>query len=67
MTIYRGIYVDVETNLANENIQVEKRIDIVDSASNPYNVALTEEVDGSDTIYTFSFDTLPVTAIGTVI
>ena len=68
MIIYRGSYTDIETNpLTNENAQVVKRLDLIDMSSNPFNVVLTEEVSGTDTIYTFSFDTLPVTAIGTAI
>ena len=33
MIIYRGEYYDIETDLANENIQLLHRIDIIDTAS----------------------------------
>lgn len=67
MKIYRGIYVDVETNAANENIQAVKRLDIIDGATNPYNIQVTSEVVGPNITFTFTFDTLPANATGTSI
>lgn len=67
MKIYRGEFVDIETDLNNANIQATKRIDILDGNTNPYNVVLSEVVVGPNTTYTFTFDTLPATATGTVI
>lgn len=67
MTIYRGIYVDTEADDSGNDLQIEKRIDIIDTASNPYNVVLVEEVGVTDTVFTFYFNTLPPTATGTVI
>jgi len=67
MTIYRGIYTDIETNAANENIQAVKRLDIIDTAGNPYNIVVTSEVVGPNITFTFTFDTLPANATGTSI
>ena len=67
MTIYRGIYTDTETNAANENIQAVKRLDIIDTAGNPYNIVVTSEVVGPNITFTFTFDTLPANATGTSI
>jgi len=67
MRIYRGEYVDIETNLANENIQVTKRIDILDGNSNPFNIVVSQETVGPNIEFTFTFDTLPANATGTSI
>lgn len=67
MTIYRGEYTDIEMDDSGNNLQAVKRIDIIDTESNPYNVVLTEEVGVTDTVYTFTFLPLPATATGTVI
>jgi hypothetical protein len=67
MIIYRGIYMDAEMLDDGTNIQVEKRIDITDLESNPYNIQLTSEVFGPSTLYTFTFGTLPPDTTGTSI
>lgn len=67
MIIYRGLYKDIETNVANENIQATKRIDIIDQESNPYNIVLTSQIVGPNIEFTFTFDTLPDTAFQTQI
>lgn len=67
MKIYRGEYKDIETDLNNANIQVTKRIDIIDGNSNPYNIAYTSQVIGPNIEFTFTFDPLPAAATSTAI
>ena len=67
MIIYRGEYKDIETDLSNTNIQVTKRIDLIDRDSNPYNIAYTSQIIGPDIEFTFTFDPLPVGTLSTAI
>lgn len=67
MIVYRGLYKDIETDTDNNNIQVTKRIDIIDQESNPFNIEVTEEIVGPNIVFTFTFDPLPAAATGTAI
>ncbi len=66
MIVYRGEYTDVEANpVTNANEQVVKRLDILDQASNPFNVVMTQVTASGSTTFTFTFDPLPPGAIKT--
>lgn len=67
MRIYRGEFVDTNTDSDNQNNQKVIRIDIGDKRSNPYNVQYSFETVGPNILYTFTFDTLPAEAFQTQI